>query len=178
MRRILIMVGLVLLATTAGLTTSLAQEQVIETLDNNTFSPNSATAKAGDEVTFRNTGSLPHTATAKDGSFDTGLLNAGQSKTVAITKSGTIDYICELHVTLGMTGTITVEAAAGAPPEDAQASPSPEAQAAEEEDPNLDAQLPIGLKVFPLLGVGMLGALVLGMFGGWVRTVMKNTENR
>lgn len=51
----------------------------------------------GDTITFTNEDAAPHTATATDGSFDTGRLNRGESATVTIEGVGTFDYICTVH---------------------------------------------------------------------------------
>jgi plastocyanin len=61
------------------------------------FSPANLEVAAGDTVTFTNEDSAPHTATANDGSFDTGRLSKGQSATVTIAAAGTFDYICKIH---------------------------------------------------------------------------------
>lgn len=52
---------------------------------------------AGDTVTFTNMDAAPHTATAKDGSFDTGRLSKGQSATVTVAQAGSFDYFCAVH---------------------------------------------------------------------------------
>jgi plastocyanin len=61
------------------------------------FSPANLTVAVGDTVTFTNMDSAPHTATANDGSFDTGRLNRGQSAKITIKKAGDFAYICALH---------------------------------------------------------------------------------
>lgn len=61
------------------------------------FVPATIEVAAGDTVTFTNEDSAPHTATASDGSFDTGRLGKGQSATVEIEGAGSFDYICLLH---------------------------------------------------------------------------------
>ncbi|MEZ5798039.1 MAG: cupredoxin family copper-binding protein [Paracoccaceae bacterium] len=61
------------------------------------FSPAAITVAPGDTITFANLDGAPHTATAKDGSFDTGRLASGQSAVVTITQSGTLAYFCAVH---------------------------------------------------------------------------------
>ena len=61
------------------------------------FVPANLTVAAGDTITFTNMDSARHTATANDGSFDTGRLSRGESATVTIRGAGTFDYICLLH---------------------------------------------------------------------------------
>ena len=43
------------------------------------FSPGTVTIDTGDTVTWRNSGQAPHTATANNGSFDTGTINSSSS---------------------------------------------------------------------------------------------------
>lgn len=69
------------------------------------FSPASLTVAKGDTVVFTNQDGAPHTATASDGTFDTGRLNRGQSAEVTISSAGTFAYVCAFHG--GMKGTIT-----------------------------------------------------------------------
>jgi plastocyanin len=66
-------------------------------IENFKFVPANITVAVGDTITFTNNDSAPHTATAKDGSFDTGRLSKGQSATVTIGAAGTFNYICEIH---------------------------------------------------------------------------------
>lgn len=75
------------------------------------FAPASITINAGDRVTWTNSDAVAHTATARNGSFDTGDIGPGQSASVRFTQPGTYAYICTPHPT--MTGTIRVRAAAG-----------------------------------------------------------------
>jgi quinohemoprotein ethanol dehydrogenase len=66
-----------------------------------TYSPGRDRVKAGTAVTFTNVGDIPHTATAfengKIGSWDTGALSSGESKTITFDKPGTYYYICTPH---------------------------------------------------------------------------------
>jgi len=81
------------------------------------FSPQSVTVKVGDTVTWANADAQTHTATADDGTFDTGSISGNTSKSVTVTKAGTFAYHCKVHPT--MTATLVVEAAAAPPPTDA-----------------------------------------------------------
>jgi plastocyanin len=75
------------------------------------FSPKSISIDPGGSVTFDNTGNVAHTATADNGSFDTGNLDPGDSKTITIKAPGTYPYYCKYHGGpggTGMAGTITV----------------------------------------------------------------------
>ncbi len=75
------------------------------------FSPRTLTINVGDRVTWTNTDSVAHTATATSGAFDTGNIEPGDSASVRFTVPGTYRYTCTPHPT--MTGTIRVRAASG-----------------------------------------------------------------
>lgn len=82
-----------------------------------TYSPATFSVKAGTTVTFKNTSQLPHTATADNGSFDTGMVSPGASKSVVVKKAGQVTFHCQFHGAaggVGQSGTITVTTAAGA----------------------------------------------------------------
>jgi amicyanin len=61
------------------------------------FDPGSITVHVGDTVTWTNTGGLPHTVTADDGSFDSELLNSSQTWTHTFDTAGTFAYHCTPH---------------------------------------------------------------------------------
>ncbi|HID67178.1 MAG TPA: copper-binding protein [Roseibacterium sp.] len=75
-------------------------------IQGNAFNPNTIEIGQGDYVVFTNADGAPHTATARDGFFDSGNLNRGDSFEVRMTQTGTFDFFCRIHP--GMTGTITV----------------------------------------------------------------------
>jgi LPXTG-motif cell wall-anchored protein len=74
------------------------------------FAPGGVTVNVGDTVTWSNAGPTPHSATANDGSFDTGILSKGGSGSHTFTQAGTFSYFCKPHPF--MKGTVTVVAAA------------------------------------------------------------------
>ena len=61
---------------------------------------------AGTTVTWTNNDTVPHTATADDGSFDSGSLGKGDSFSHTFDEPGTYPYFCAFHT--GMRGTIVV----------------------------------------------------------------------
>lgn len=61
------------------------------------YTPETITVKVGDTVTWTNSDSVAHTATADDGSWDTGSIGTGESKEVIFTKAGTFSYHCTPH---------------------------------------------------------------------------------
>jgi LPXTG-motif cell wall-anchored protein len=72
------------------------------------FTPAQITVQQGDTVTWTNEGPTAHSATASDGSFDTGIFSAGGSRSQTFDEAGTFAYICTPHP--NMTGTVVVEA--------------------------------------------------------------------
>lgn len=71
------------------------------------FQGNPAKIKAGDTIVWQNQDRMTHTATADDGSFDTGNIAAGtSSKPIAFNKAGNVPYHCQIHDS--MTGTVEV----------------------------------------------------------------------
>ena len=73
------------------------------------FSPRTVEIRVGDTVRWTNRDSVAHSATAQNGSFDTGLLSDGESGSVRFTAAGTYRYICTPHP--DMTGTVMVRSA-------------------------------------------------------------------
>jgi len=73
------------------------------------FAPATTTIHVGDTITWSNSGPSSHTASAKDGSFNTGILKKGQSASHTFTHAGTFAYVCQIHPF--MHGTIIVLAA-------------------------------------------------------------------
>jgi plastocyanin len=71
------------------------------------FVPAALTVHEGDTVQFTNRDFVAHTATAKNGAFDTARLEANQSKRVVLNRKGTFPYYCRYHSR--MSGTLTVE---------------------------------------------------------------------
>lgn len=76
-------------------------------ITNFSFSPATLMVKVGDKVTWTNQDTVGHSATADDGSFDTGALSTGQSGSVTFSKAGTYAYHCSVHPS--MKGTIIVQ---------------------------------------------------------------------
>lgn len=89
-----------------------APEPVTIEMANFAYVPNEITVAAGTAVTWINKDSGPrHSATASDGSFDTGLFDEGNTATVTFDTPGTYVYYCLLHGSpdgSGMAATITV----------------------------------------------------------------------
>jgi plastocyanin len=77
------------------------------------YGPSSITIGVGQSVTFTNSGTSPHDATALDGSWKTPLLQGGQSASVTFATAGNFDFTCILHP--WMKGTVIVAPAVSAP---------------------------------------------------------------
>ena len=77
------------------------------------FEPAAIEAVAGSTIRWTNAGAAPHTATAANGAFDSGIVPSGGTFEVTLDTPGTFAYVCELHP--GMAGSIVVAAGAGSP---------------------------------------------------------------
>jgi LPXTG-motif cell wall-anchored protein len=83
-----------------------AADDPTATISDYMYSPSSLTIHVGDTVTWKNNGPSGHTATARNSSFDTGLLKKGQSASHTFEHAGTFSYYCMVHPF--MHGTIVV----------------------------------------------------------------------
>ena len=61
------------------------------------FVPQQPALAPGDTIVWINKDIVPHTVTAKDGSWDSGLIEAGKRWTVTITPDMARDYYCAYH---------------------------------------------------------------------------------
>jgi plastocyanin len=116
MKRLLLLVALSAVALLMFVPTVGAQDGGVEAvpvqdarsvgIGDNFFEPPDAAIEPGSTITWTNNGALPHTVTADDGSFDSGVLNPGDSYTVAFDGQGTVTYYCAIHAE--MRGSVTV----------------------------------------------------------------------
>lgn len=101
------------------------------------FDPSKLEVAAGSTILLANVGGKPHTITADDGSFDSGVVTpgaeggrfAGTNATITLSKPGTFPFHCEIHPE-AMKGVLTVTGGegqedAGGGEEQAQASNAP-----------------------------------------------------
>jgi plastocyanin len=101
---------------TGIITTVIMIPQDADDLGPGAYSPNPASVNGGSTVTWNNIDSTPHSATADDGSFDTGIINGGSSGSVVIRASSgvsTISYHCSVHPE--MRGTLQVVSLSSVP---------------------------------------------------------------
>ncbi len=61
------------------------------------FAPGNLQVPVGATVTWTNFDAVPHTASAKDGSWDTGIFNGGESKSITFDRAGDYEYYCKVH---------------------------------------------------------------------------------
>jgi len=99
-----------------GMATVSAQSTTTITIADLAFSPANVTVQAGDTVVFANNDSVAHTATANNGSFDTGTIQPGGSASVTFATAGTFSFFCQIHPS--MTGSVTVQAVDDSDPDD------------------------------------------------------------
>jgi hypothetical protein len=133
----------------------------------------------GSKVRWAFGGVLPHTTTADDGSFDSGIVDPGTIFTATFDELGTFSYSCLVHPS--MTGTVTVvPIGEEIPPsrsgissidarEDGSAVPAPPSRSAEPRE----SAAPAVLIVLLLFGVGI--GLALGILAGVERSVQRRT---
>lgn len=142
----LLAVGLLLVAGTSAVTAADRGVRIVDFA----FAPRTVTITVGDRVTWTNRDAVEHTATAVNGSFDTGLLADGESATFRFTSAGTYRYLCTPHPS--MTGTVVVRAAGvpAPPPTD-----------------TLDDVLGATPGGLPLVAIGLVGLAVLAVI--WPR---------
>ena len=70
-------------------------------------------SESGTTLRVENGGIFPHTYTAADGSFDTGILQPGESAEIILGDDGTLKVLCTLHGTAdgdGMAGVLLIGA--------------------------------------------------------------------
>ncbi|HEU4393739.1 MAG TPA: cupredoxin family copper-binding protein [Solirubrobacterales bacterium] len=71
-----------------------------------TYQPDPVTVQVGGKVIWQNEDAAPHTATADDGSFDTGTIEQGKLESETFKEAGSFPYFCEIHP--DMRGTVEV----------------------------------------------------------------------
>jgi plastocyanin len=137
------------------------------------FSPGSVTVHVGDTITWTNNGPSTHTATAHDGSFDTGQLKKGQSASHTFTHAGTVTYFCQIHPFMhGTVVVLTAPAAATSPTVPSSAAPagtttSPTTGSAESTGSSTPAPAttpaPVAHSALPVTGLDLTEGLAIGL---------------
>jgi plastocyanin len=72
------------------------------------FTQPSISVKVGGTVTWNNADDLPHSATAKDGSWDAGVISpGGTGQPATFSKAGVFNYMCKIHPSMSAKVTVT-----------------------------------------------------------------------
>lgn len=100
---LVVLAGFVLLASSAGAAIAKTHTVIIEGMR---FRPAVLVIARGDRITWVNKDLVPHTATAKNGAFNSGNIAPGASWTFIARQAGTFAYSCSYHPT--MKGRITI----------------------------------------------------------------------
>ncbi len=126
------------------------------------FAPAQITINQGDTVTWTNDGPTPHSATAPNGSFDTGIFPAGQSRSHTFNDAGTFSYICTPHP--NMQGTVVVQASqsGGDTPDSSTETPAAAAAPPGGDSSGAEAAQSDGGPSLPSTGTDSGALLVLG----------------
>src|SRR5215207_4653418 len=124
MKRLLLLVALSVVSLLVFVPAAGAQDGGVEAvpvqdarsvgIGDNFFDPPDAAVEPGSTITWTNDGALPHAVTADDGSFDSGVLNPGDSYTVAFDEQGTVTYFCAVHPEMRAAPPSALRAAEGA----------------------------------------------------------------
>jgi plastocyanin len=88
-----------------------APSRVELAISDDAFAPKALSVPLGATVVWNRSGTHPHTVTADDNSFDSGILRAGQGFEHTFTQPGTFAYYCDVHGGpggVGMSGSVTV----------------------------------------------------------------------
>jgi plastocyanin len=95
-----------------------ASSATVQVVDN-AFQPKQVEMDAGGTVVWQQTGELPHTVTADDGSFDSGEMGQGDTFSHTFPAPGTYPYYCEFHGAPGGQGMSGVVVVSGGETDDA-----------------------------------------------------------
>jgi uncharacterized membrane protein/plastocyanin len=99
---------------------SASQAGAVEVIIKNfRFQPAQVTVHPGEIIEFKNEDIFAHSATADDGSFDSGLIQPGNSWKLTLAKAGTIAYHCTPHP--NMKATLVATSGTGQQPAGASA---------------------------------------------------------
>ena len=98
--------GIMVLAAACSADADMPETHIVE-MQGLTFVPATVEAKVGDTVLWINTDVMPHTATAADGAWDSGMMEVDDEWSLLIEEAGEMNFICTYHP--GMEGVITAE---------------------------------------------------------------------
>lgn len=78
----------------AGAASAPARSVIIENMK---FAPATLQVRRGERIVWTNQDLVPHTVTARDGSFDSQAIAPGSSWSLVAAKTGAVDYACLYH---------------------------------------------------------------------------------
>jgi LPXTG-motif cell wall-anchored protein len=139
---------------------AVAAASALVSIGDNFFSPATVSVAVGDTVTWKNNGQAQHSATASNGSFDTGIIAPGQSRSHTFTTAGTFSYFCTVHGT-AQSGTVRVAAASGGGGGDGNAGSSSSGQSEASAVASADAAG--DANTLPLTGFASLSLALVGL---------------
>jgi plastocyanin len=176
-RTALAVVGAILLVGALGAGPASAADVTVQQVTGNLFSPASVTIDVGDTVTWVNADAVaPHTVTANDSSFDSGLMANGATYSRTFTSPGTYAYRCTFHPP-GMVGTVTVRAAATQPPAPtATAGGAPAGTTAAPTLPTSSTAIDIGAGSGD--STGGIGGIALALIAGGIGFLLADRRHR
>lgn len=98
-RMVMCSIVLALAATLGGHAASVAaaERRVVIEIRGSKFVQENASLRTGDTVIWRNQDIVPHTATARDASWDSGLIPAGGEWQMVVSDETSSDYYCAFH---------------------------------------------------------------------------------
>ncbi len=106
LRRAAIAMIIAVAVTASASCTRRATRSYVITMATVGFQPAELVVDRGDTIVWKNEDIIPHTATARDGSWDSKSIDAGASWRYVADKSGRYSYYCVFHP--NMQGTIEV----------------------------------------------------------------------
>ncbi len=101
---VLCILALLAFVSVAGAQQQEPAQDVVVSIRDNYFDPADITVPSGTTVVWTNMGEKPHSVTAHDGSFASGMLNPGESYQATFYEPGTYTYQCSD----AMQGSVTV----------------------------------------------------------------------
>lgn len=69
-------------------------------IENMQFAPATLQVRRGERIVWTNQDLVPHTVTARDGSFDSHAIAPGASWSLVASKAGAVDYACLYHAAM------------------------------------------------------------------------------
>jgi plastocyanin len=72
-------------------------DEIVVTIENFTFSPQTVTIRPGDTVIWKNGDDIPHSVVEQDLVFRSPPLDTGDAFSMTFTELGEVDYYCGFH---------------------------------------------------------------------------------